>query len=58
MTFRPDFQRFGMSKFSNDMLSLMKRRVYDISGIIKVKVYLNGKLLHIPNFKEYTKMYL
>jgi hypothetical protein len=36
----------------------MKRRVYDIAGIIKVKVYLNGKLVHVPNFKAYAKMYL
>ena len=58
VTFRPDFQKFGVSKFSEDMINLMKRRVYDIAGIIKVKVYLNGKLVKIPNFREYAKMYI
>ena len=41
-----------------DMLALLKKRVYDIAGIIKVKVYLNSKLIPIPSFKEYVKRYL
>jgi len=36
----------------------MKRRVYDISGILKVNVYLNGKMVQVPNFKEYSKMHM
>ncbi len=58
VTFRPDFQRFGVNNFSPDMLSLMKKRVYDMAGIVKVKVYLNGSLVQVPNFKSYAKMYM
>ena len=58
MTYRPDFYRFDVSKFSPDMINLMKRRVYDISGILKVNVYLNGKMVQVPNFKEYSKMHM
>ena len=36
----------------------MKRRVFDISGILKVKVSLNGEIVKVPNFREYAKMYL
>lgn len=58
VSFRPDFQRFGVNNFSPDMLSLMKKRVYDMAGILKVKVYLNGSLVQVPNFKSYAKMYM
>ena len=47
-----------MARMSPDMLSILKRRVYDISGITKVNVYLNNKLVQIPNFKSYVKNYL
>lgn len=43
---------------SPDMLALLKRRVYDMSGIIKVNVYLNNKLIQVPNFKSYVSLYL
>ncbi len=56
--FRPDYKRFQISKLTPDMLALLKKRVYDISGIVKVKVYLNSKLIPIPSFKEYVKKYL
>ena len=40
------------------MINLMKRRVYDIAGILKIKVYLNGKSLRVSSFKQYARMYL
>jgi len=58
ISFKPDFKRFQINKLTSDMISLLKRRVYDISGVIKVNVHLNRKLVQIPNFKEYVKMYL
>ena len=39
-------------------MNLMKRRVYDMAGILKVKVYLNNRLVNIPHFKAYAKMHL
>jgi DNA topoisomerase-2 len=58
ISFEPDYKRFNMARMSPDMLSILKRRVYDISGITKVSVYLNNKLVQIPNFKSYVKNYL
>ena len=58
ISFKPDFRRFPITKLTPDIVSLLKKRVYDIAGIIKVKVYLNGKLIPIPSFKEYVKKYM
>jgi DNA topoisomerase-2 len=39
------------------MSALLKKRVYDMAGILKVKVYLNGSLIPIKSFKDYVMMY-
>jgi DNA topoisomerase-2 len=59
ITFLPDYKRFGLKELTKDMLSLFKRRVYDIAGttIPSVKVYYNDKLLEIKSFEDYIKMY-
>ena len=59
VTWKTDFNRFGIDGFSDDMVSLMKRRVNDIAGITdnKVSVYYNGKKLNIKSFKDYIELY-
>ena len=32
ITFYPDFERFGMNKFEDDIIKLFIKRVYDIAG--------------------------
>ena len=60
ITFYPDLAKFKMTILDEDILSLMKKRVYDIAGITaqNVKVFLNGKKIPINNFKEYVNLYL
>ncbi|KAF7456067.1 putative DNA topoisomerase 2 [Cryptosporidium felis] len=59
ITFKPDLKRFGnMSEFDDDITSLLYKRVYDISGTTGVKVYLNGDLIPIKDFKSYALLYL
>ncbi|EJS41976.1 top2p [Saccharomyces arboricola H-6] len=59
VTFRPDLSRFGMESLDNDILGVMRRRVYDINGSVRgINVYLNGKFLKIRNFKNYVELYL
>lgn len=59
ITFKPDLKRFKMTELDNDILSLLYKRVYDMCGTLKnVKVYLNGTLLQISDFKDYIKLYL
>jgi DNA topoisomerase-2 len=42
VTFYPDFGRFGMRAFDDDIVSLLNKRVFDMAGLLStVKVFLN-----------------
>lgn len=56
IVFTPDFKKFNVTDFSNDLLALMYRRVYDIAAICKAKVYLNGKLITSNSLTKYTAL--
>lgn len=59
ITFKPDLRRFGMDELDDEVISLLRKRVYDMCATLKnVKVYLDGELLEIKNFKEYVKLYV
>ena len=60
VTFFPDFPRFGMTGFDQDILDLFTKRVYDMSGITRagVKVYINGTLVPVKTFRDYMDLYL
>ena len=58
ITFRPDFNKFGMDEMDDDFEALVKRRVYDMAGTCTgVKVWLNDTRLKISKFKQYMEMY-
>jgi len=59
ITWKCDFKRFGLQKYSDDMLSLMYRRVYDIAGITdkSVNVTLNNDKINIKSFLDYVNLY-
>ena len=59
ITFHPDYERFGLSNLTDDMISLFKRRIYDIAGTTneRVKVFYNDELIKIKTFEDYIKMY-
>ncbi|CAR24961.1 DNA topoisomerase 2 [Lachancea thermotolerans CBS 6340] len=59
VSFKPDLQRFGMEHLDDDIVGIMRRRVFDINGSVRdISVYLNGKSLRIRNFKNYVELYL
>ena len=59
VSFKPDLSRFNMTSLDNDILGVMRRRVYDINGSVRdISVYLNGKSLKIRNFKNYVELYM
>lgn len=59
ITFNPDLKRFNMETLEKDIVSIMKRRVYDINGSVRdIKVTLNKENLKIKNFKNYVELYL
>merc|ERR1712127_879508 len=57
ITWLPDYERFGMS---DDILSIIKKRVYDIAGVTdkKTKVYFNGKMVECREFEKYVDLYI
>lgn len=58
ISFSPDLSRFGMTHLDADIVSLLKKRVYDIAGVNStLKVYLNGNKLPIKNFSDYVSLY-
>jgi DNA topoisomerase-2 len=60
ITFKPDFARLGITELSTDMISLLKKRVYDIAAITdkNIKVKYNNELIPIKNFEQYISMYI
>jgi len=63
-TFKPDYARFGMPHgLTSDMLSLLKKRAYDIAAVSdhsvkKVTVKYNGEILPVKNFQQYIDRYI
>ena len=60
VTFEPDFRKFKMTELDNDIISLLKKRVYDVAGTSpsRIKVFLNDKKINIDNFKDYVDLYI
>ena len=60
ITFRPDYQRLGITCPSADVIALLKKRVFDISAITDktLKVRYNDQLVPVKNFQQYIDMYI
>jgi DNA topoisomerase II len=60
ISFIPDFKRFNVENLSDDMISLMSRRAYDISSILgkNVNVYINNIKININSFDSYVNLFL
>ena len=66
VTFRPDYQRLGLSSTSDanglspDLVALLKKRVYDISAVTDktLKVKYNSQLIPVKNFEQYISLYI
>ena len=63
VTFKPDYSRLGIHGLTHDMLSLLKKRVYDIGAVTdhsikKIKINYNNNILPIKNFQQYIDLYI
>ena len=64
VVFKPDYVRLQMAGgLSPDMMSLLKKRVYDIGAVSdhsvkKVKISYNGAAIPVKNFQQYIDLYL
>ena len=54
----PDFKRFDVEEFSDDMIKLISRRVIDLTSLVRsnIKIILNNKELQ-NGFENYLKLY-
>lgn len=60
ISFKPDFGRFGVEGLTDDMVSLLEKRVYDIAAWTdkSVNVSLNGSKLDYKCFEKYVDLYI
>ena len=58
--FKPDYERLGIDGLTDDMISLFKRRVYDICAVTNknIKVKYNDKQIPIKSFEQYINLYI
>jgi len=59
ISFRPDYKRFNLPGLTQEMISLFKKRVYDIAAITdrSVRVKYNGTLVPVKDFKHYVSLF-
>ncbi|EAY12041.1 topoisomerase II [Trichomonas vaginalis G3] len=59
ISFWPDLERFNLQTITKDHVDLIRRRVYDLAGILpKVKIFWNGNQVPIKKWEDYCKVYL
>lgn len=61
--FLPDYSRLGVEGLTQSMVSLLKKRIFDISAVTdhsikKVKVNYNGETIPVKNFQQYIDLYV
>jgi DNA topoisomerase II len=60
ITFRPDYERFGIKNITEDIYKLFHRRVIDACATTNkdVSVYFNGEKILIKDFEKYCELFL
>ncbi|RQM18731.1 hypothetical protein DD237_000945 [Peronospora effusa] len=59
ISFKPDLERFKLDSLNEDIVSLFKKRVYDVAGVSGkgLNVFLNGEKIPIKSFPQYVALY-
>jgi len=57
VTWTPDFNHFGMPGYSEDIIRLYTRYVFDAAMLTSVNVYLNDTKLPIKSLQDYSKLF-
>jgi len=60
ITFKPDYKRLGIDGLTPDLLSLLKKRVYDVAAVTDktLKVKYNSNIIPVKNFQQYIDLYI
>ena len=53
----PDFTRFGLTEYTQDIIKLYTRYVIDAAMISKIQIYLNEELIPVKTLSEYAELY-
>lgn len=58
VTYYPDFERFGLTNITDDLKSILIKRVLDIAAYNpNVRVSLNGRVTPVRSFRDYMKLF-
>ena len=60
VSFKPDLAKFGMERLEDDVVDLMRKRTYDVAGVLGrgCSVSFNGQRVPVRSFSEYVRLYL
>jgi len=53
----PDFSKFGMEQYSEDIIKLYSRYVIDAAMLSKIEVSLNDEIIPVNNILSYSQLY-
>lgn len=57
VTWVPDFPRFELKNYTDDIVKLYTRYIVDAAMLSKVKVYLNDELIPVKSLSDYSLLY-
>ena len=57
ITYIPDFSRFELESYTDDIIALYKRYIVDTAMITKLNVTFNGEEIPVKNLLDYSKLY-
>ena len=57
ITYFPDFARFGLEGYTDDIVSQYMKLALDTAVLTKLKVYFNDILIPVNNLSSYAKLY-
>ena len=60
IVFKPDYQRLGVAGLTEDVIALLKKRVYDVAAVTDktLRVKYNSQLIPVKNFQQYVDLYI
>ena len=57
VSYTPDFQKFGISGYTQEVLSLLKRYIIDVAMITKVPIFFNDEEIPVKSLEDYAKLF-
>lgn len=57
VSFIPDLEKFETKSLKEDILKIIKKRIYDVAGTTNLKVILNDQVIYFKSFLNYIERY-